>query len=108
MTSRRRWKRSQRMLEAQLKVSHMASSFRVAARALRQMGAELITSDDVALNELIKNAFDAQPPRVEVMLEAPADVGALSLLLERLLANPAKIGNDEAREIGRASCRERG
>lgn len=63
------------------------------------MGAELITSDDVALNELIKNAFDAQSPRVEVMLEAPADVGALSLLLERLLANPAKIGNDEAREV---------
>lgn len=77
----------------------MASSFRVAARALRQMGAELITSDDVALNELIKNAFDAQSPRVELTLEAPADAGALSLLRERLLANPTKIGRDESREV---------
>ncbi|NMF89221.1 ATP-binding protein [Aromatoleum petrolei] len=76
----------------------MASSFRVAARALRQIGAELITSDDVALNELIKNAFDARSPRVEVLLEAPADAGALSLLRERLLANPVKIGKKEARE----------
>lgn len=77
----------------------MASSFRVAARALRQMGAELITSDDVALNELIKNAFDARSPRVEVILEAPADAGALSLLRERLLMTPVKIGKDESREV---------
>ncbi|GAB3497672.1 hypothetical protein GCM10027399_21930 [Curvibacter fontanus] len=76
----------------------MANSFRVAARALRQMGAELITSDDVALNELIKNAFDAGSPRVEVLLHAPADAATLSLLRERLLATPPKIGKEAARE----------
>lgn len=76
----------------------MTNSFRVAARALRQMGAELITSDDVALNELIKNAFDAGSPRVEVLLHAPADAGTLSLLRERLLAKPPKITKEAARE----------
>jgi signal transduction histidine kinase len=81
----------------------MASSFRVAARALRQIGAELITSDDVALNELIKNAFDAQSSRVEIALEAPADAGALSLLQERLVANPTRVGNDESREVFQAA-----
>lgn len=77
----------------------MASSFRVAARALRHIGAELITSDDVALNELIKNAFDAGSPRVEVKLEAPADAGALRLLRERLLASSEHISKDKYREV---------
>ena len=36
-----------------------AQPFRIAARAMRQLGAELITSDEMALYELIKNAFDA-------------------------------------------------
>ena len=76
----------------------MASSFRVAARALRQMGAELITSDDVALNELIKNAFDARSPRVEVLLDTPADAGALLLLQERLIADPPKINRSDAKK----------
>ena len=33
--------------------------FRVAARTILQLGAELISSDSIALYELIKNAFDA-------------------------------------------------
>ncbi|MDN4056011.1 ATP-binding protein [Massilia sp. YIM B02763] len=62
----------------------MAKGFRIAARALRQLGGELITSDDVALNELIKNAFDARSPRVSVSITATADMAALSLLEEQL------------------------
>ena len=62
----------------------MAKGFRLAARALRQLGGELITSDDVALNELIKNAFDARSPRVSVSITATADMAALSLLEEQL------------------------
>jgi len=62
----------------------MARGFRIAARALRQLGAELITSDDVALNELIKNAFDARSPRISVSISAKADVYALSLLEEEI------------------------
>lgn len=58
--------------------------FRIAARALRQLGAELITSDDVALNELIKNAFDAGSPRVRLEIFAPADASSWSAIAEEL------------------------
>lgn len=47
------------------------AGFRMAARVLRQLGAELITSDDIALNELIKNAFDAGSPEVEIIIKSP-------------------------------------
>ena len=65
----------------------MAKGFRIAARALRQLGAELITSDDVALNELIKNAFDARSPRVEVHIHSTVDTHALALIELRLRNN---------------------
>ena len=39
-------------------------SFRVTARTILQLGAELISSDSVAFYELIKNAFDAGSRRV--------------------------------------------
>lgn len=42
------------------------ANFSVAARTLIHLGAELITSDEVALNELIKNAFDADSKRVRI------------------------------------------
>lgn len=42
------------------------ATFSVAARTLIHLGAELITSDEVALNELIKNAFDAESKRVRI------------------------------------------
>lgn len=74
----------------------MAGGFRIAARALRQMGAELITSDDVALNELIKNAFDARSPRVKVEIQSFADLDALALLEEQIRGN--KVSQKEAIE----------
>lgn len=40
--------------------------FRVQARTILQLGAELISSDDIALYELIKNASDAGAPQVDV------------------------------------------
>ena len=42
-------------------------SFTFAARTLLELGKELISSDAVALQELIKNAVDAQSPRVELI-----------------------------------------
>ena len=45
--------------------------FSVAARTLVHLGAELITSDEVAINELIKNAFDAESPRVKIDIHIP-------------------------------------
>lgn len=41
-------------------------NFQVAARTILQLGAELISSDEVAFFELVKNAFDAGSPRVDV------------------------------------------
>lgn len=61
-----------------------AQPFRVAARAMRQLGAELITSDEMALYELIKNGFDAQSPRTTVSIHAPADASAVALVREQL------------------------
>jgi signal transduction histidine kinase len=41
--------------------------FRFAARTLLELGKELISSDEVALYELIKNSIDAGSPRVEIV-----------------------------------------
>lgn len=41
-------------------------SFKVKARVLLELGAELISSDGIALYELIKNAIDAATPKIEV------------------------------------------
>ena len=41
-------------------------SFRVTARTVLQLGAELISSDEVAFYELIKNSIDTGSPKVQV------------------------------------------
>ena len=41
-------------------------SFRVAARTILQLGAELISSDSIAFYELVKNSFDAGSRRVDL------------------------------------------
>lgn len=41
-------------------------SFRITARTILQLGAELISSDGIAFYELIKNAFDAGSRRVDI------------------------------------------
>lgn len=63
---------------------HGRQPFRIAARAMRQLGAELITSDEMALYELIKNGFDARSPRTVVAISAPADASAVALVREQL------------------------
>jgi signal transduction histidine kinase len=57
------------------------ANFSVAARTLVHLGAELITSDEVALNELIKNAFDADSKRVRIDFHIGLDQGELDRLL---------------------------
>lgn len=42
--------------------------FRIAARTILQLGAELISSDEIAFYELIKNAIDAQVDKKEVVV----------------------------------------
>lgn len=41
-------------------------AFKFAARALLELGKELISSDEVALYELIKNSVDAKSPTIEI------------------------------------------
>jgi signal transduction histidine kinase len=41
-------------------------AFKIAARTILELGSELISSDGVALYELIKNAIDAGSPQVEI------------------------------------------
>jgi signal transduction histidine kinase len=48
------------------------------------LGAELITSDEVALNELIKNAFDAESPRVTVEFHLGMGQAALNAYLSAI------------------------
>jgi signal transduction histidine kinase len=45
------------------------AGFKFAARTLLELGKELISSDEVALYELIKNGIDAGSPRVEIVAE---------------------------------------
>ncbi len=42
--------------------------FKFAARTILELGKELISSDEVALYELIKNAVDAQSSRIEIVV----------------------------------------
>lgn len=59
----------------------MAITFKIAARTLRHLGAELITSEEMALNELMKNSFDAGSPRVKIEINYPVNL----LILEKNL-----------------------
>ena len=93
-------------------------SFRVSARTIIQLGAELISSDAVALLELIKNAFDAGSQRVtiEVVVRIPypivqdlkermrlsrIDGTPSTLALESLNPNPPKDRNGRREDSGR-------
>lgn len=46
-------------------------NLRISARTLVHLGAELITSNAIAINELIKNAFDARSETVEIHFDIP-------------------------------------
>ena len=59
-------------------------TFRVLARTLLHLGAELISSDTVALYELVKNAFDAGSKRVEIDVVVRVRYPDVERLTERL------------------------
>lgn len=62
------------MVEQVSKISGM-QSLRPRARILRTLGDELISSETVALIELVKNAYDADATRVLVRLQGPLEIG---------------------------------
>jgi signal transduction histidine kinase len=59
-------------------------SFKFAARALLELGKELISSDEVALYELIKNAVDAKSPSIEIDLSVVLAYHNLTAALDDL------------------------
>ncbi|MGO6904010.1 ATP-binding protein, partial [Rhizobium ruizarguesonis] len=59
-------------------------TFRVAARTVLELGAELISSDAIAIYELVKNAFDARSPSVLVSVQVVLKRSSLDKLLDGL------------------------
>lgn len=58
-----------------------STTFLVAARTILHLGRELITSDEIAINELIKNAFDAGSDEVNVSICCPVPTDWLMKLI---------------------------
>ncbi|RKI35980.1 histidine kinase [Corallococcus sp. AB004] len=57
-------------------------SFRPRARIIRTLGRELIANEIIALQELIKNAYDADARNVRITFVAPLTPGAGSIIIE--------------------------
>lgn len=64
--------------------------FKVAARTLLHLGAELISSDGIALYELIKNSFDAGAESVEIAVQMAFPLATYQELRGQLLKLPEK------------------
>jgi hypothetical protein len=78
--------------------------FKFAARTLLELGKELISSDEVALYELIKNGIDAGSPRIaieaEIVLTHTAYVTAMDALNEGVPSNVVLTNITEQLVIG--------
>ncbi len=61
------------------------TGFKVNARTLFHLGADLISSDGMALYELVKNAFDAGSERVRIAVVQRCPVAVANPLIERML-----------------------
>src|ERR1051325_9499358 len=79
-------------------------SFRVAARTVLQLGAELISSDAVAFYELIKNAFDAGSPRVEINVVNRIPHESLTVIRDKI--SQAGANSVGGRALARTSLEE--
>lgn len=85
--------------------------FRVMARTVLQLGAELISSDGVAFYELIKNAFDAGSPRVDIDVAVclPHDLYLAhveSVLAERQVRRAKAALERAVKEAAQAAARD--
>ncbi len=58
------------------KVQRGSATFRPRARIIRTLGRDLITNEIVALQELVKNAYDADATGVTLTFEEPLEAGA--------------------------------
>lgn len=79
-------------------------SFKVAARTILELGAELISSDGIALYELIKNAYDARSKRATITVRSTLKYSELRNALGRIAVAERELGptatrNAEARTV---------
>lgn len=58
--------------------------FKITARTILQLGAELISSDAIAFYELIKNAFDAGSKTVEVRIVNRLNTKFINTQIEKI------------------------
>lgn len=65
--------------------------FRITARTILELGAELISSDGIALYELIKNAIDAGSRRVRIDVKVIITRSAYEDFLEEIDTNPGSV-----------------
>lgn len=65
--------------------------FRVTARTILQLGAELISSDAIAFYELIKNAFDAKSRKVEVRVVVRIPQNEVNEIIRLILSDELKV-----------------
>jgi signal transduction histidine kinase len=80
--------------------------FKVTARTILQLGAELISSDAVAFYELIKNAFDAGSPRVEINVVNCIPHDSVTTIREVLAETELQLVNQEIPDNTITSLRE--
>ncbi|MEN0117848.1 MAG: sensor histidine kinase [Agrobacterium cavarae] len=73
-------------------------SFKVAARTILELGAELISSDAIALYELIKNAYDARSKRVTIDIRSIFKFSDFRNALKRIAAAQQTVDRTEADE----------
>ena len=84
----------------------MTMSFRVTARTLLQLGAELISSDAVAFFELVKNAFDAGSPRADIDVVNRIDHTVCNAQREFIDSYKANSSKEEALQSAMIDCKE--
>jgi len=70
--------------------------FKVAARTVLHLGAELISSDGIALYELIKNSFDASADSVEISVQMAFPFATYQELRTQLMKLPTKRAATES------------
>lgn len=81
-------------------------SFRVTARTLLQLGAELISSDAVAFFELVKNAFDAGSPRADIDVVNRLNHTICDAQRNLISSYKASSPNEEALQGAMVECKE--
>lgn len=70
-------------------------SFKVTARTILQLGAELISSDAIAFYELIKNAFDARSKKVTVRVVIRLPQAIIDTYRDKLIAIQSSKKNQQ-------------